>query len=104
MPWKDIFLSGNAPDLKGLRLRNPGKFIACGVHENPEAWEVILKDHPSAEMILDLVKNKIDITHFCQYFKSAFKESSYDSDFPPPKQFRNHASCRNLRVLFRKRF
>lgn len=35
----------------------------------------------------------MDITHFCQYFKGAFKGSSYDSDFPPPKQFRNHASC-----------
>lgn len=44
-------------------------------------------------MILDWIKNKIDITHFCQYFKGAFKGSSYDSDFPPPKQFRNHASC-----------
>lgn len=44
-------------------------------------------------MILDWIKNKIDITHFCQCFKGAFKGSSYDSDFPPPKQFRNHASC-----------
>lgn len=44
-------------------------------------------------MILDWIKNKIDITHFCQYFKGAFKGPSYDSDFPPPKQFRNHASC-----------
>ena len=87
------FLSENAPDLKCLRLRDPGKFIAGGVHGNPEAREVVLKDQPSAEMILDWIKNKIVITHFCQYLKGAFKGSSYDSDFPLPKQFHNHASC-----------
>jgi len=84
VPWKDIFLLENAPDLKCLRLRDPGKFIAGGVHGNPETWKVVLKDRPSAGMI----KNKIDITHFCQYFKGAFKVSSYDSDFPPPKFMR----------------
>ena len=51
MSWKDIFLPGNAPDLKCLRFRDPGKFIAGGVHGNPEAWEVVLKDHPSAQML-----------------------------------------------------
>lgn len=76
-----------------MRVPDPGKFIAGGVRGNPEAWEIVLKDHPSAEMILHWVKNKIDITHFCRYFKGAFKGSSYDSDFPPSEQFRNHASC-----------
>ena len=37
VPWKVIVLSENGPDLKCLRLRDPGKFIAGGVHRNPEA-------------------------------------------------------------------
>ena len=37
VPWEDIFLSENVPDLKCLRLRDPEKFIAGGVHGNPEA-------------------------------------------------------------------
>ena len=92
-PWKDVFLSEIAPDLKRLCLRDPEKFIAGGIHGNPDAWEVILKDHPSADMILDWIKNKIDITHFCQHFKGVYKGSSYNSDFPPSKLFCNHASC-----------
>ena len=68
VPWEDIFLSENVPDLKCLRLRDPEKFIAGGVHGNPEAWEAVLKDHPRAEMILDWIKNKIDITHFLPTF------------------------------------
>lgn len=37
VPWKDIFLSKNAPDLQCLRLRDLGKFIAGGLHGNLEA-------------------------------------------------------------------
>ena len=29
----------------------------------------------------------------CQHLKGVFKGASYDSDFPPPMQFRNHVSC-----------
>ena len=91
-----MFLSENAPDLKSLRLRNPENFIAGGIHGNSEAWEVILREHPFAEMVLDLIGNKIDIAQFSQHFKGAFKGSSYDSNSPSPKQFHNHASCKKF--------
>lgn len=89
----DIFLSEDTPDLKCLRLRDPDKFIAGGIHRNPEAWEPVLKDHPIAETIIDWIRNKINIRDFSQQFKGAHKGSNYCSDFPPPKLFRSHTSC-----------
>ena len=77
VPWKNVFLSENAPDLKSLRLRNPENFIAGGIHGNSEAWEVILREHPFAEMVLDWIGNKIDIAQFSQHFKGAFLGSRW---------------------------
>ena len=37
--WKDVLVSEPVPDLGRIRLTDPDKFVAGGVHRHPEAWE-----------------------------------------------------------------
>ena len=60
--WEGVFAA--VPDLREIRLRNPDTFVASGLHLYPRAWEVVLRDHPQAELILDWIQNKVSITQF----------------------------------------
>lgn len=51
-------------------------------------------DHPQKHTSGDCVRNKIKISDFSRHFKGSFKGHHYCSDFPPSKQFSNHASCK----------
>jgi len=44
--WEDVLYSEKKTDLQNVSLGDPDKFIAGGLHRNPEAWERILIDHP----------------------------------------------------------
>ena len=45
--WGDILTSEVVPPIELLKLRDPEKFIAGGIHKHPEAWGAILEGHPS---------------------------------------------------------
>ena len=79
---------------ENICLRDPDQFVAGGLHRNPEALDRILVDHPQRVTIGDWIRNKIDISKFAQHFKGSYKGQHYCSDFPPSKQFSNHASCK----------
>ena len=61
--WKDVLMSGVEPRLGTLRLRDPVEFIAGGLHTNPNAWELILRDHLLAQEILGWIRQRVDILH-----------------------------------------
>ena len=91
--WGDILTSEVVPPIELLKLRDPEKFIAGGIHEHPEAWEAILEGHPSEKTILNWIRNKVDILEFSQPFSGFYKGSQYRAHLPPSKSFHNHASC-----------
>ena len=92
--WEAVLCSEEKPDLENIHLRDPNQFLAGGLHRNPEAWDRILVDHPQKDTIGDWIRNKIDIKKFTQHFEGVYKAQRYCSDFPPSKQFSNHASCK----------
>ena len=91
--WEGVFVTESVPDLREIRLRDPNTFVAGGLHLNPRAWEVILRDHPQAELILDWIQNQVSITRFASPFEGSFKGCPYNSCLPPRKSFPNHSSC-----------
>lgn len=89
-------LAGKTSCLDSLRLRDPSFFMAGEIHANPEGWEKILHGHPLKDMILDWIRNKVDVMELSQHFKGVFRGVKYNSRFPPPKCFPNHLSCRQF--------
>ena len=71
--WNEVFVTEKVPDMGRIRLRDPDKFIAGGIHRDPEAWEMILKDHPLAESITGWIRNGVNIKNFSQPFKDNYK-------------------------------
>ena len=92
---EEIFVSREALDLSSC-FRGPNYFVAGGVHKDLSAWQKILINHPNREQIFTWISNKVDAHDFVRHFSGTFKEETYDSDFPPPKCFRNHASCKKF--------
>ena len=70
--------------------------MAGGVHKDPSAWQKILINHPKGDQILNWISSKVDVHDFVNHYSGTFKGESYDSDFPPPKYFRNHVSCKKF--------
>ena len=93
---KDVLVSEEVPDLSLLRFRDPDHFVAGGVHKDPSAWQKILVNHPKGDQILNWISSKVDVHDFVNHYSGTFKGESYDSDFPPPKYFRNHALCKKF--------
>ena len=93
---EDIIVSREAPDLSLLRFRDPNHFVAGGVHKDPSAWQKILINHPKRDQIFTWISNKVDVHDFVRHFSGTIKGETYDSNFPPPKCFRNHASCKKF--------
>ncbi|PFX12059.1 hypothetical protein AWC38_SpisGene24042 [Stylophora pistillata] len=94
--WGDVLYSAEKPDLQNIRLRDSDQFVAGGFYRNLEAWDRILVDHPQKDTIGDWIRNKIEISKFPRHFKGSYKGQHYCSDFPPSKQFSNHASCKAI--------
>ena len=93
---KDIIVSREAPDLSLLRFRDPNHFVAGGVHKDPSAWQKILINHSKRDQIFTCISNKVNVHDFVRHFSGTIKGETYDSNFPPPKYFRNHASCKKF--------
>ena len=93
---KDVLVSEEVPDLSLLRFRDPDHFVAGGVHKDPYAWQKILINHPKGDQILNWISSKVDVHDFVNHYSGTFKGEAYDSDFPPPKYFRNHALCKKF--------
>ena len=94
--WEDVFTSEITPDMENIRVRDPDKFVAGGIHRDPEAWVSILECQPLSSTILDWIRNKVHITNFSQAFRGIYKGRRYDSDLPPIKRFSNHGSCKKF--------
>lgn len=92
--WREVISTGVVPDLHRLRLRDPKTFSVGGVHQNIQAWEELLHEHPQKEQIREWIKNKVDILKFSQSFSGSFKGARYETELPPRKMFPNHPSCR----------
>lgn len=84
-------MSGVEPPLGTLRLRDPDEFIAGGPHTNPNAWELILRQHPLAQEILGWIRHRVDILHVSQPFSGSYKGVHYCSDRPFTRRFMHHA-------------
>ena len=89
-------MSGVEPPLGTLRLRDPDEFIAGGPHTNPNAWELILRQHPLAQEILGWIRHRVDILHFSQPFSGSYKGVHYCLDRPLARRFVNYASCKRF--------
>ena len=82
--------------LTDLVFRAPGNFKAGELHNNYMYWEEISRRTPSPkqEEILGWIREKVSIAPYFCHFKGDFKGSSYDSDRPPAKTFKNNTSCK----------
>ena len=101
--WEGVFVTESVPDLREIRLRDPNTFVAGGLHLNPRAWEVILRDHPQAELILDWIQNQVSITRFASPFEGSFKGCPYNSCLPPGRVFLTIVPVTSSRILYRKK-
>ena len=59
-------------------------------------WEEITKEHPQHEMILSWIRDGVDVNRFSRPYSGIFKGVRYDSDFPTPRAFKNHGSCKKF--------
>ena len=91
---QEILSKENAPVLTSLTFCNPETFVAGGIHNNLALWEMVLQQHPERDRILSWLRDGVDILEFREHFSGYFKVVKYDSDFPPAKVWKNHASCR----------
>ena len=44
-----MYRLNETPNMESVRLRDPDQFKVGGLHENLQAWEVILRGHPMEE-------------------------------------------------------
>ena len=67
-------------------------------------WEEISHRTPSPrqEEILGWIRDKVSIAPYFRHFKGDLKGSSYDSDIPPAKRFKNNASCKSFTQIVQK--
>ena len=47
-------------------------------------------------MILSLIRNGLEVNRFSRPYSGTFKGVHYDSDFPTPRVFKNHGSCKKF--------
>ena len=83
-----------APELSNLPFRNPDNFVAGQVHQHIHAWESILGDSPTHQLISDRITNKADVERFLVPFRGKFKGVFYECPFPPSKVFPNNPTCK----------
>lgn len=93
-PIGEVLSNGTSPVLSTLRLRDPDKFVAGGLHHDLSLWEVVLANHPKRDMIYSWLSDGVNVLDFREPFSGSFKGVRYDSDGPPAKVWPNHASCK----------
>ena len=98
---------GEACDkLTELVFRDPGNFKAGELHNNYMYWEEISYRtlFPKQEEVLGWIRDKVSILPHFRHFKGDFKGSSYDSDGPPTKMFKNNTSCKPFTQFVQETF
>ena len=93
---RDVLSLGVSPVLEALKLRDPDDFFVGGLHQYVRAWYDVLAGHPLAERIGRWIRDKVLFLEFARPFSGVYQRVKYSSDFPPPKQFPNHASSRKF--------
>ncbi|KAK3737867.1 hypothetical protein QZH41_019748, partial [Actinostola sp. cb2023] len=87
------------PLLEVLGFRDPDQFLAGEIHRHPEVWSEILKGHQYKDMILDWLRNGVDVTDFSTRFKGVFRGTHYDTVFPPPTVLKNLQNCKKFTMF-----
>lgn len=96
---EDILKMEHRPGLSTLRLRDPEKFVAGGIHAHSVWWERILEQHPKRDVILSWLSEGVNVLDFTVHFSGFFKGVQYDSSQPPSKIWPNHALCKKFHNL-----
>ena len=85
---------GEKGNMNDLLFRDPSSFRAAEIHKHIPVWERILENNPFKEQILQWLQYGVDVKEFMKPFKGTFKDSKYDSRFPPRKHLKIHQSCK----------
>lgn len=85
----------NLASLAYLRFRDPRCFRAGELHRHAAAWEGILSGQTSIHALdlLDVIRDGVKIHQLFRHYKGNFQGQCYDSDFPPPRMFKNAKIC-----------
>ena len=84
-----VAASGNVHvNINNLTLRDPDEFKAGELHKHLNEWERILPSDPNP-LLIDCLKNKVDVEKFFRPFKGSFQGRSYDAAKPPSRVFKN---------------
>ena len=75
---QEILDGSVAPELSSLPFRNPDNFVPDQLHRHIHAWESILGDSPTHQLISDWITNKVDVERFMVPFRWKFEGVFYD--------------------------
>ncbi len=80
---EDVLAGICPPDFNVLRFRDPDLFVAGGLHEQLEAWDLILAECPEMkEQVGAWLHGGVDLYEFFQSFKGKYRGRNFDSDTP----------------------
>lgn len=80
-----------------LVFRDPGNFVAGGIHKCQEAWHDILPDNPEGRQVSQWIAEGVDIKTFFKHFKGNFRGQSFNSDIPQQMCLNNSPTCKQFK-------
>lgn len=90
----DVLSGAKKPAFEALRFRNPDRFVAGGLHDQPELWDDILAECPlNGSRVRRWLRGKLDIFEFFQPFQGSYRGRHFNSSVPPPMYFPNAPIC-----------
>ena len=79
-----------------LKVRGPDSFVAGEIHHHIDTWEKLTANQANSEEIMSWVRSGVSIDKYITHFKGRFAGQSCDSEYPVPRIFRNHESCKKF--------
>ncbi|KAI8496663.1 hypothetical protein Bbelb_253180 [Branchiostoma belcheri] len=77
-----------------VRFPDPNRFVAGRLGLHAAEWDLILASHPQRDMLLEWVREGVDVHKFIVPFSGSFEGTPVKASFPPSQVFVNKISCK----------